>query len=166
MAGYMFIFGYLNIQSSRQISRQIDSNNYNEDDLVEIKVALHLPYQSTMSDYELHSGEITIAGSHHNYVKRKISGDTLYLLCLPNREKDKLQVAETNFNKNTNDFDVSSKKESSMKKAPVSADYHHDLIAQELLHPITTPAVTEEHHSAALLQAFTEFPGKPPESNS
>lgn len=166
MAGYMFLFGYLNSQSSKEITRQIDSDNFNDNDLVEIKIALHLPYQSTMGDYELHNGEITIAGSHHNYVKRKIAGDTLYLLCLPNREKDKLQVAEANFSKETNDFDASAKKESSMKKAAAFADYNHDVAGLTLTHPITISGITRDHHSAALLQTFPEFPGRPPESNS
>jgi hypothetical protein len=166
MAGYMFVFRYLNLQSSQNISQKIDSNNYSSGELVEIKVALHLPYQSTMSDYELHSGEITIAGSHHNYVKRKVSGDTLYLLCLPNREKDKLQVAESNFNKDANDFDASGKKESAIKKAPLFADYNHELTGYLLNPPADEFSGTNGFLSAALLQTFPDFPGRPPEINS
>jgi hypothetical protein len=165
-AGYTFLFRYLNQETTHEISRQIDSKSYDDNELVELKIALNLPYQSSMSDYELHSGEITLNGSHHNYVKRKISGDTLYLLCLPNREKDKLQLAETNFSKDANGFDGTGKKESQVKKSQVFNQFQPALEDYTL----STPSLQIIEHKMifgdALMFPFLASPGKPPKVNS
>ncbi|RZK47531.1 MAG: hypothetical protein EOO94_00410 [Pedobacter sp.] len=122
LTGYTFLFSYLERQSSRQITSKIDQQKYNEDDLVEIKVALNLPYVNSWGDYQLHEGEITINGNHHNYVKRKVSGDTLYLLCLPNRDKDEIQIAESKFAADANDLGTRSDKKE-IKKAEIFSQY-------------------------------------------
>ncbi|MBO9573733.1 MAG: hypothetical protein J7497_16225, partial [Chitinophagaceae bacterium] len=79
LSGYSFLFRYFIGQSSKQLSQKIDKNNYKEEDLVEMKVALNMPYITQTSEYERFDGEIDIEGRHHHYVKRKISGDTLYI---------------------------------------------------------------------------------------
>jgi hypothetical protein len=165
-AGYTFLFRYLSHESSKAVTAQIDAKNYADAELVELKVALHLPYQSSMSDYEVHSGEITINGNHHLYVKRKIASDTLYLLCLPNRQKDKLQLAETNFSKEANDFDGSDKQESSGKKSPVFNQFQINFQDYTLAGPATQPGNSMATIEAALPVTYITIPGKPPRVNS
>lgn len=45
-----------------------------------------------------------------------MSHDTLFILCLPNIEKDKLQIATTDYGEKVNDFEGESKNENSVKK--------------------------------------------------
>jgi len=121
------LFGYLIRQSSHQLVYKIDKHIYQDKDLVEIKIPLRVPYFSSWSDYEPFEGEITINNSHHNYVKRKIARDTLFLLCLPNTEKDNLVAAKTNYDNIVNDFDGERKDENAVKKANDFPQYqfHH-----------------------------------------
>ena len=80
-------------QSSVNLNTAIEKNNYSEDDLVEIKIPLNNPYISDHS-YEDAFGETTVKGKSYQYVKRKISENTLYLMCLPNEEKASLTTTK------------------------------------------------------------------------
>jgi hypothetical protein len=163
LAGYTFLFRYLGEQSSEQITRQIDQHNYNDAELVEIKVPLNLPYLTSWGEYERIDGEININGSHHNYVKRKIAGDTLYLLCLPNRQKDELQIAKSNFATQANDLGGTQDKQL-VKKGIVFNQYQMEDIEYTIastLHPglRSYPIIT-----SSLTDSFIDKHGRPPRS--
>jgi hypothetical protein len=76
----------LDIQTQIQLSR----HNYKEEFLLKLKVPMHLPYYLDQKDYKNTSGEITLKGIVYSYVKSKVKGDTLFLLCLRNVLKTNL----------------------------------------------------------------------------
>jgi len=99
--GYRFVTNYLQHKADRQLESRIDLNDYNESQLVEIKVALDMPYQNNQSDFERHYGEIEINGKMYTYVKRKIEDGYLILKCIPNTAKQNLKNADNDmFNAN------------------------------------------------------------------
>lgn len=166
LAGYPLLFGYLSNQSSHQLSVKIDRHIYQDKDLVEIKVPLQLPYLNSWSNYEPCEGEININGSHHNYVKRKITSDTLYLMCLPNAEKDKLQVAETDYGKSANDFDSKKEDNKSVKKSnsfPQVQLQHTDF---GLTPPQQQLGKESSYFSLFIPSSFIDRHDHPPKSNS
>ena len=165
LSGYSFLFRYLSERSTAQLSSKIDSENYNEADLVEIKVPLNLPYQSANNDYERFDGEIDLEGQHHHYVKRKVSQDTLYLLCIPNTKKDKLQIAKTEFSKKVNDFEGKGKNET-VKKANLASEYNQQLTDYYLISPETTVSSSQISLTPDLTDSFIGLHGKPPRINS
>jgi hypothetical protein len=73
-----------------------------------------MPYYSD-KDYENVYGEADWNGEHYRYVKRKVSGNTLYLLCLPNKEKTSIVKVKNEFTKAVND--VPGNKQSSQEKS-------------------------------------------------
>jgi hypothetical protein len=163
LTGYTFLFRYLGQQSSRQITKQIDQHGYNDAELVEIKLPLNLPYINSWGDYERHEGEITINGNHYNYVKRKVAGDTLYLLCLPNRHKDELQIAKSNFGADANDLDNKTDKQV-IKKAEVFNQYQvrdigYAIASQVVSTPKYYPIIT-----SSLISSYIDDHGRPPRS--
>src|SRR6476619_3080643 len=90
-------------RSEARLMQQLYRNNYNEQDLMVLKVPLHLPYYNSSSTTERVDGEIEISGTHYNYVKRQVSNDTLYLYCIPNTAKTNLSKAQTEFSKQASD---------------------------------------------------------------
>ncbi|HMF71123.1 MAG TPA: hypothetical protein VK616_06590 [Flavitalea sp.] len=160
------MFGLLIGKSSEDLASTIDQNKYDESELIEVKLRLNLPYVTSQGDYEKYEGEITINGHHHNYVKRKVSGDTLYLLCLPNREKDKLQIAENNYGTVTNDFDSEHKSESAVKKANTFNQYPLQLSDYSILAPQISFHEPSSFISLSLPDSFIDLYGKPPQLNS
>ena len=90
ITGYSLLFDYFIYKSDKDLSVSLDLNEYDDSNLLEVKTPLHLPYYNASTDYERVEGEIELEGIHYSYVKRKVSNDTLYLLCIPNAEKTKL----------------------------------------------------------------------------
>ena len=92
--GYRFVTNYLQQKADRQLETRIDLNQYNEAQLIEIKVALDMPYQNNQSDFERHYGEIEINGKIYTYVKRKVEDGYLVLKCIPNTVKQDIKTAD------------------------------------------------------------------------
>ncbi len=123
MAAYAFVFQYGMNEADNKIISRIDADNYNNNDLLLIKMPLNMPYLIN-NNYERINGEIEYAGVHYNYVKRKVLNDTLYLICLPNSEKTQLAEAKISVAKSVSDTPSSKKDAGSQdKKAGLTSEY-------------------------------------------
>jgi hypothetical protein len=86
------------------LESRLDSNDYNEASLIELKVPLDLPYQNDWEDFERYDGEITVDGQHYKYVKRKVQDGMLVLKCIPNESKHRIESARDQFFQLANDL--------------------------------------------------------------
>src|SRR5580765_5608836 len=102
--GYRFVVNYMQQKSDAQLEARLDKDQYEESQLVELKIPLNLPYQTSWSAYVRYDGEIQLDGISYKYVSRKLSNDTLYIKCIPNTKKMHLETAKDNFFKNNNDI--------------------------------------------------------------
>lgn len=102
--GYRIVSDFLQERSDVQLEARLDNNDYNESELIEIRVPINLPYHNDWADFERYDGEVEIDGVHYKYVKRKVEKGELVLMCLPNNEKQLLQTARDNFFKLVNDL--------------------------------------------------------------
>ncbi len=92
---------------------QLDNNNYDESQLISIKVPItYLPYYNNSKTFERVDGQIEIHGTPYKYVKRRIYNDSLELLCIPNATAMKLQTTKNEFFKFVNDLQLGKKSES------------------------------------------------------
>lgn len=104
MVGYRFVFNYAQQQSDQTFIANLDNDNYNEAELLTIKVPISIPYQNDRQNFERVDGEINYQGKFYKYVKRKIEDGQLVLLCLPDQNKMRLQSAKDDFFKTANDL--------------------------------------------------------------
>ncbi len=102
--GYRIVSDFLQDRSDVQLEARLDNNDYNEAELIEIRVPINLPYHNDWTEFERYDGEAEINGIHYKYVKRKVENGELVLMCLPNNEKQLLQTARDNFFKLVNDL--------------------------------------------------------------
>lgn len=124
ISGYTLLFQYFINKSETRLIRLLDENKYDESDLVIIKTPLNLPYYNSTTSVERVDGEIEISGTHYNYVKRRISNDTLYLYCIPNADKTKLSQAQHEYSGTVADTRPETKKNNSLlKKMKWGAEY-------------------------------------------
>lgn len=100
--GYRIVSNWLQVRADAKLEARLDNNDYDNAQLIEVRVPLHLPYVSDWSHFERYDGEIEIKGVHYRYVKRKIEKGDLVLLCLPNTDKTHLQDARDDFFKLVN----------------------------------------------------------------
>jgi hypothetical protein len=108
----------------------LDKKSIKESELFEIKIPLHLPYQTSWSNYERFDGEIKLDGVIYKYVKRKITNDTLHLMCIENTKKMDYEIAKSEFYKNTNDISSKNNNQKStsflFKKLMIDSDNFSD----------------------------------------
>ncbi|TMI86115.1 MAG: hypothetical protein E6H08_21585 [Bacteroidetes bacterium] len=114
LAGYRWLFSAIEKNATANLEQKISAGKYSDEQLVEIRIPLNMPYYSD-KDYEEVYGETNFNGEHYQYVKRKVSDNTLFLLCLPNKEKTNLVKVKNEFTKAVND--VPGNKEGSQQKS-------------------------------------------------
>jgi len=91
--------------ADKQLELQIDNNQYDESQLIEIRVAINMPYQVNQMEFERHYGEMQIDGQYYTYVKRKIENGFLVLKCIPNHSKQQIKSVGNDFFKMANGLD-------------------------------------------------------------
>jgi hypothetical protein len=165
ITGHHLIFNYYIERSDNQLVQQLDNNQYSDEDLVELKVALHLPYMSN-SEYARVDGEIEIDGKHYNYVKRKVSNDTLYVMCLPNTAKTKLFEARNNFNGQAADMNTSGKdNNSAAKKSQLLNEYNQCLLVYNFDNSFQLTKKISNSFTPQLLQPYLDSGFQPPDTS-
>ncbi len=103
--GFRFFSSYLEQKADVQLESQLDNNNYDESELITIKVpAEHLSSYTLSRQFERVDGQIEVNGIEYKYVKRRVFNDSLELLCIPNQQVMQLQNAKDNFFKLVNDL--------------------------------------------------------------
>ncbi len=167
LGGYHALFAFLQQKASTQIIEQLDNGSYQSADLVEVKIPYPLPYAANWPDYQRFDGEADINGIHYNYVKRKMSNDTLYLLCIPNHEKTKLAAAKNDYFNAVNE--VSNPAQEKKSPTPFNTvqkafgSEYNDLIQDYRLNtPAAAIAQTYPSLQPSLYNHFSASPFQPP----
>ncbi len=117
LGGYRLWFYFEQNNSDKSIEASIDKAEYNEADLITIKVPLSLPYQNDTKEFERLEGEINFKGKIYKYVKRKIEKGEFVLMCLPDKNKMKIEEAKEDFFKNSNDLGQNNSNKQEKSKA-------------------------------------------------
>ena len=164
--GYRLFADFLQHRADVRLEAKLDKNDYSEDQLIEIKVPLNLPYQLNWSQFERFDGEIDVDGIHYKYVKRKIYNDSLVLLCLPNQTKQNIEKAKDDYYKIVNDIAPTSQKKSEKNNLSFKNILSEFFIEHPFLMKNNEACVKTNYVVIQTLlpaSAVQESPGKPPE---
>jgi hypothetical protein len=167
MGGYRLVFDHFEKQSSKSFVAQLDREEYEESNLIEIKVPIDIPYQQSWSEYERYDGELIVEGVHYNYVKRKLENGYMSFLCLPNTDKMRVYNARETFFTLVND--IQQEKDNQPLPAPNSKSLKFNLGEYESLdlHGLTIfdPVGIQEYFSiveTSLLEGYDNSVEQPP----
>jgi hypothetical protein len=149
--GYRLVISYFEDKANQQLENQLDNENYDEAQLVSLKVPVtYLPYYNNSKAFERVDGQIEIHGTLFKYVKRRIYNDSLELLCIPNATAMKLQTTRNEMFRFVNDLQTGKKSESHSHalKVPTISDYIPNGLLQldDLYH--TSSAKTSSYTAA------------------
>jgi hypothetical protein len=165
VGGYRFVFDKLENNASVQLIDKLDNEEYSDDQLIEMKVPLPMPYQTNWASFERYNGEIQIEGVHYNYVKRKVWNDTLILLCIPNHDKMELNSAKEQFFSLVNDLDQKGKDMPAPKASivkSITTDYQATETMATLVPPVTEMETYTIINSSMLPSVALDDPFQPP----
>jgi len=103
--GYQLLCAYWQSQADHRLEASLDQNKFDESSLITFKVPLtSLSYYNSTAGYERVNGEIEIGGVRYQYVKRRIFGDSLEVVCIPNMASVNLRNISNEFFRQVNDL--------------------------------------------------------------
>lgn len=102
--GYRLLSHLLEQRANARLELSLDNNQYNEEELIELRIPINLPYSTDWKEFQRIDGEIRLGDVLYKYVKRKVEHGQLVLLCLPNKSKMAVQTARDKFFMLVNDL--------------------------------------------------------------
>jgi hypothetical protein len=162
--GYRLVIAVMQDHADQKLESRIDNNDYDESQLIEIRIAMNMPYQERYTDFERHYGEVNIDGKMFRYVKRKIEGDVLILKCIPNHTKQWLIKTSDDFTKSNSgqDQDSPGKKQSGSSVKLFSGDYDDQTLFSSLPGNDIAGKIFTLKFSSALKDILIKTPHQPP----
>lgn len=139
-----------------------------ESDLISIKLPSSLPpYTENLDKFEWVNGEVNIEGTIYQYVKRKITHDSIEFLCVPHVAKMKYESARERFFKLCNDLQENThqKKNSNLTHIKLASfEYHAFPTLFDILKPADNALPSFFINDADKPVAKTRFIDHPPET--
>lgn len=162
LGGYTVLYQYFIYKSDRLINEKISRNMFNVHDLIEVKVPVNMPQITSWTSYQRISGQIQFRQGCYNYVKLKLTRDTMYVMCIPNYEKTRLISANIIYAKNIEDLPVSKKDYAFGKKINLS-EYNHFVILYNFNVPPTLISTAKSTTMLLHTSLYAGTPFQPPE---
>ena len=122
-----------------------------------------MPTIQDWSDYEVIEGQIQLKDTYYNYVRLKMTRDTMFFVCIPNTVKTRLAKANVITAKEISDVPLTKKgHDAGSKKINAFSDYNLQAFEYnysafgEFLKPVT------QSLSVKLDNPYLTSPGQPP----
>jgi hypothetical protein len=151
--------------ADQRLELRLDNNEYDESQLIEVRVALNMPYQNEKSEFERHYGEMKVNGKYYTYVKRKIENGFLVLKCIPNNSKEDIKAAGNDYFKMTNGLGQPDKKQDNSKNVAKSFWSEYDGKETDFSLAAVLDLTNKKYlnNTTSLYDISLSTPGQPPE---
>ena len=166
--GYRLLMNYWEARENEKLEARLDKHDYNDKDLIEVKIPIRLPYFYNWKEFERCDGEVELNGIQYKYVKRKVYNDSLILMCIPNAAQMKIHSARdqmfsliNDLQNNTNKKSDSSNPFTSFKN--VLSDYD-DNCQDWSFASISSSFSYNAYITPHVMKAHTSSPEQPPEA--
>lgn len=142
----------------------LDENNFNESELVQLRLPLNIPYTTNWKDFERCDGNIVLNGIHYNYVKRIVYNDTMYLYCIPNQQKTELSNTRNEYARQASDVPLNKKADqSTVKKNSGFNEYSFGAPSYDFSALTSFPNGSPFFNNSKVAKGFISIPAQPPE---
>lgn len=162
--GHLALYEYFVYKSDKIFDQQISMDRYAVDDLVSVKLPVSMPSIDDWKDYSYISGVIKFQDNSYNYVKMRMTRDTLYLMCIPNYKKTRLLNQNVIDARNIADIPASKKDHVPFGKLSALSEFNYQLVSYRFLMPVSHLDNKIHHTSAILITRCKASPVQPPEA--
>ncbi len=108
--GYYGLFFGLALKNRNTLIERLDSDIYSGSDAITLKIPFSLPYSSpTQENYKRVDGQFDHDGEIYRLVKQKLFQDTLYIVCIKDKEGKAIKDACRDFTKSLTDKPTNTK---------------------------------------------------------
>jgi hypothetical protein len=162
IGGYALLFQYYIHQSDVQMVKQIFENKIDDTKLVEIKIPVNMPTVQDWNDYEVIEGQIQLKDAFYNYVRLKMTRDTMFFICIANTTKTRLVKANIITEREISDVPLSKKGDTASKKINTLSEYNLQAFHYQYSAFGTIVKHSIWSESYELSDPYISSPGKPP----
>lgn len=120
--GYYGVFVGLQYQNDVAMTRQLDSNQYDESQAVTFTIPLSVAYVNDDADFKRVDGKFEHNGGFYRLVKQKYANDTLIIICVRDSQDTRIQQELSKYVKTFSDAPVE-KNQNSKTSASFIKDY-------------------------------------------
>jgi hypothetical protein len=167
LGGYALLFQYLINRSDSSIYERINDNRYKMNDLVEIKIPVNQQTVEDEDEYAPVGGQVKLSDTVYNFAYLKMTRDTMYLLCLPNREKASIKNAKIIYTRQISDISVNEKSHLPVMKLSTFEGYNdYYNIAFQTAVSVKTKKTLPDYSFLNIVKTSIGVPGQPPEVSS
>ena len=142
--------------------KQMYDNKIDDTKMVLLKIPVNMPTITDWSDYEVIAGQIQLKDAYYNYVRLRMTRDTMYFICLANKAKTRLVKANIITANQISDVPLSKKGDPLAKKVNALSEYN--IQAFEYQHSIFESLLKPGYQlvQSDLRDPYIDSPGKPP----
>jgi hypothetical protein len=113
--GYYGFYIGLKTAHDTSFAEKLDDDVYAEADAITLKVALAVPYQTGLDEYQRVKGRFEKDGQTYQLVKQKLLRDTLYFVCVKDNQSNKINKDLADYVTTFSDTPISSQSSSTIK---------------------------------------------------
>jgi hypothetical protein len=95
--GYYGLLVGLEFKYDAEMLEKFDSENYDDSQLVTIKLPIAVPYAVDSRGFERVDGKFEHNGEFYRMVKQKVSADTIYLVCIKDHQGKRINQVLTSY---------------------------------------------------------------------
>jgi hypothetical protein len=96
-------------RATSDLLQRLDAETYSSEDAIVLTVPLALPYP-VQGNFQRIDGDFEYEGESYRLVKQKLENDTLFIVCIKDKENTRIAAAYSDFTKLTHNLPVSNKK--------------------------------------------------------
>jgi hypothetical protein len=89
--GYYALFWGLQAHHDKRLTNLLDSDSYDEQKAITIKIPVAIPYMMDQPDFTRTDGKFLHEDKYYRIVKQRYSQDTLYVVCIRDTSSEKIQ---------------------------------------------------------------------------
>jgi hypothetical protein len=104
VGGYYIVFWALRVQAKAALTQRLDAGSYSDDETIELKIPITLPYPIQSTGFERTNGMFEHRGEFYKLVKHKLQNDTLYVICIRDHAQKQLEQTMTEYANLSNDL--------------------------------------------------------------
>lgn len=109
VGGYYLVFWGLRSQARKDLLHRLDADKYSAEELIVVAIPMALPYPNQESRFERVDGQFEYKGEFYNLVKQRIENDTLFIVCIKNRQEKELVNAMNEYSDLANNLPTGAK---------------------------------------------------------
>ena len=151
-------------RSDRFFEKQTSHGLYNVNELTEVKLPVDMPGIADTGYIKI-SGVVQFADAAYNYVKMRVTPNTVYLMCVPNYHTTRLSNQNIIHAENIPDIPVPKKQHVPFSKLSMMGQYIFAFQDLKITVPVKQDAVLTIEPNTGRLEFTLEIPQPPPKSS-